>query len=103
MKSFFDTMVLEILPSLRAMMARRLMDNGFSQTDVAELLGVSQSAISHYKRSARGKNIAMIESNPKLLDRVNSLARRMANAQLSPKRANIELFDLCRDMLEASA
>ncbi len=102
MKSFFDTMILDILPSLRAVMARKLMENGFSQRETGELLGLSQSAISHYKRDARGRRREAVENSPHLLDRVNSLARSIANARMSPKDANMELFDICREMAEAS-
>ena len=102
MKSFFDTMILDILPSLRAVMARKLLENGFSQKEIGELLGLSQSAISHYKRDARGRRRDAIEQNPQLIDRVNSLARRIASSQTSPKDANLELFDICREMAESS-
>lgn len=100
MKDFFDTMILDVLPSLRAVMARRLLENGFSQKETGELLGLSQSAISHYKRDARGRRRDAIEGNPKLLERANSLARRIASARVSPREANLELFDMCREMLE---
>ncbi|MEE9405914.1 MAG: helix-turn-helix domain-containing protein [Candidatus Aenigmarchaeota archaeon] len=103
MKNFFDTMILDILPSLRAVMAKKLMENGFSQKEIGELLGLSQSAISHYKRDVRGYRKDAIEGNPKLLDRVNSLVREIASARMSPKDANLKLFDICREMIESSA
>lgn len=100
MKNFFDTMMLDVLPSLRAVMAKKLMENGFSQKEVGELLGLSQSAISHYKRDRRGYRKEAIEGNSQLVDRVNSLARRVASGQLLPKDANLELFDICRSLIE---
>ena len=53
-KNFFDMMVQEVLPSVRALMARKLLEHGFSQKQAAEKLGLTQPAISQYKRNLWG-------------------------------------------------
>jgi len=49
-----------VLPSVRAMLARKLLENHqMKQTKVAELLGISQSAVSKYSKKVRGTTLAM--------------------------------------------
>lgn len=60
-----------VLPAIRALIARTIIQkHGMKETQVAELLGLSQSAISRYTRKNRG-NMLIIENVPevqKLID-----------------------------------
>ena len=60
-----------VLPAIRALIARTIIQkHGMKETQVAELLGLSQSAISRYTRKNRG-NMLIIENEPevqKLID-----------------------------------
>lgn len=56
MKFFCEHFVTEILPSVRAMVARDLIArHGVSQSEAAALLGTTQPAISQYVRRLRGR------------------------------------------------
>jgi predicted transcriptional regulator len=101
-KNFFDMMVQEVLPSVRALMARKLLEHGFSQKQVAEKLGLTQPAISQYKRNLRGLRKDLIEEKPKLGGMVDELARKIASGHVNPRDANLELFEVCKEFfLEA--
>ncbi len=55
MKFFCERFVTEILPSVRAMVARDLVTrHGMSQSEAAKILGMTQPAISQYVRRLRG-------------------------------------------------
>jgi predicted transcriptional regulator len=55
-----------VLPAIRALMARTIMENhGMKEQQVAEILGLSQSAISRYTTKERG-NIITIENVPEV-------------------------------------
>ncbi len=55
-----------VLPAIRALMARTIIEkHGMKEKQVAELLGLSQSAISRYTTRNRG-NILMIENLPEV-------------------------------------
>ena len=97
--NFFDLMFQEILPALRAMMARKLLEHGFSQKEAASRLGLTQPAISQYKRKLRGNRTDFVESHPDLLQAVDSLARRIATGEITPKNANMEMLDICRELI----
>jgi predicted transcriptional regulator len=65
--------VQKVLPAIRALMARTIVEkHGMKEKQVAELLGVSQSAISRYATKNRG-NIIKIENVPEvqaLIDKI---------------------------------
>jgi len=100
MENFFELMSKEILPAIRALMAKRLLDNGFSQKDVAGRLGLTQPAISQYKRAMRGTRADSISGNPKTTRMVNELAKRIGTGEISAREINLELLDICRTLLE---
>jgi predicted transcriptional regulator len=55
MKSPCEVVAKYVLPVFRAMVAKDLMDNyNLSQNQVAEKLGITQAAVSHYINSKRG-------------------------------------------------
>ncbi|MBI4014662.1 MAG: LysR family transcriptional regulator [Candidatus Aenigmarchaeota archaeon] len=56
MKFFCEHFVAEILPSVRAMVARDLITrHGVSQSEAAKILGTTQPAVSQYVRRLRGR------------------------------------------------
>lgn len=97
MKPFCEVMVLEVLPGVRSMVARKLVDeHGFSQKIAAERLGTTQPAISQYKRELRGHKLKLFKNNPKVLDMINSIAERTASGELSPDQIVLEFCGMCK-------
>jgi len=72
MKSPCEEVALKVLPMIRGELARELVDRGFSKKEVAEILGVTISAISQYTKGKRGvlKNESIKESIKKLADEI---------------------------------
>jgi len=96
-KPLCEVIALEILPAVRAMVARKLIVNyGLSQKQAAERLGISQPAISQYKREIRGYKTGFFKKNPKLLEDVNFLAKRIASGELNPDQATVAFCELCK-------
>ena len=99
MKPVCEVMVMEILPGVRAMVARKLVeDHGFSQKVAAERLGTTQPAISQYKRELRGHKVKVFRKSPRLLNMVDSLASRTASGELSHEQISIEFCGICKFM-----
>lgn len=62
-----------VLPAIRAVMARKLVENhGMKEQQAAEILGLSQSAISRYTTKNRG-NIIVIEDIPEVQTHINQM------------------------------
>ena len=72
MKFIEEIVVEEFLPTIRAMLAEDLRDRGFTQHEVAEALGISQSAVSKYAHGdvARHDRIVADERVRELVDRI---------------------------------
>ena len=90
-----EIVVEEFLPTVRSMLAEDLRDRGLTQSEVAELLGISQSAVSKY---ANGE----VERNDRFLDdqRVQELVARvgegLADGTMSRVEALVEIEVLIR-------
>ena len=99
MKPVCEVMVSDILPGVRAMVARKLVeDHGLSQKDAAEKLGTTQPAISQYKRQLRGCKIGLFDKNPRILEMISSIAKRTASGELSQDHISLEFCVVCKFM-----
>lgn len=96
MKPLCEVTANQVLPFIRALVAKRLVEGyGLSQSKAAEKLGMSQPAISQYKRELRGSRTGLKEY-PKLLDMANSLARGVSDGSLNQEQATLEFCKICR-------
>jgi len=84
-----------LLPVVRAMTAKELVnEHGLKQTEAAEVLGVSQPAISLYYRKMRGKAINL-EKDQQVTRLVKNLAASMVKGKL-PRKEFIQKFcEIC--------
>ena len=100
MKMPFELIVLEYLPAARALIAKKLVENyGLSQKEAAERLGVTQPAISQYKRNVRGYRNEIFRDNSNLVEKVEDLARRLSTNEIGMDIINVELFELFKAYL----
>ncbi|WP_290596205.1 MULTISPECIES: transcriptional regulator [unclassified Archaeoglobus] len=74
MKPHCLIMVKYILPALRAKVAEELIERGYRVKDAAEMLGLTQAAVSQYIRSKRGqKGKEIIEKSKKACEIIDEL------------------------------
>jgi predicted transcriptional regulator len=79
-----------VLPAIRALMARTIVEkHGMKEQEVAEILGLSQSAISRYTSKDRG-NIISIENVPE----VQTLIDQMINLFLYNAHQKTKILEL---------
>jgi hypothetical protein len=97
MRFIEEVVVDEFLPTFRALLAADLRERGLTQSEVADLLGVSQSAVSKY---AHGE----VETNDRVAgdDRVRELVARLgeglAGGDVTPVQALVEAEVLVRKL-----
>ena len=97
MKPFCEVVVLEILPAVRAIVATKLVtDYGFSQTLAAKKLGVSQPAVSQYKRSLRGAGTDILEKYPQVAELAGGVAARIASGRDEGEWSTMMFCEICR-------
>jgi predicted transcriptional regulator len=85
-----------VLPSVRAMTAKKLMTkHSLKQEEVAKLLGISQPAISLYRRRIRGKAIDL-ENDPAITALVENLAASLAQGNVARRDFIRSFCEICK-------
>ena len=81
-----------VLPSVKAIMAREIVTNrGLNEQQTAQLLGLSQSAVSRYMNKERGNNILHLENSAEILALINQMVSALIK-EPNNKAAVLELF-----------
>lgn len=83
-------------PTWRGLLARRLTERGLSQTEVAALLGISQSAVSKHLLG-RLQGDERLAREPRLLETVERVAAGLHETTMSPFQALAEAQALVRE------
>jgi len=69
-----EVSVKTVLPAVKAIMARSIVEkHGYNEKQAADLLGLSQSAISRYVGRERGANLLAIESAQEVLTLIDEM------------------------------
>ncbi|SEW07607.1 thiamine-phosphate synthase family protein [Halobacterium jilantaiense] len=97
MKFLEEVVVEEFLPTFRSLLAADLRERGLTQHEVAELLGVSQSAVSKYAHGdvATDDDIAADE---RVQDTVERVGEGLASGDVSQVQALVEAEVLVRQL-----
>ena len=79
-----------VSPAIRALLAKNLLEkHELKQIEVAEILGITQSAVSKYFKNVRGTSL-QIDSHPE----VNSIVNQMADLLLTDPIPHTEVMKL---------
>jgi hypothetical protein len=92
-----EVVVEEFLPTFRSMLAEGLRERGLTQQEVAELLGISQSAVSKYAHGGIERTDAVLESEA-VRELVAELSDGLASGELSRVGALVEAEVLIREL-----
>jgi hypothetical protein len=95
MKFVEEVVVEEFLPTFRSMLAEALRDRGFTQREVADTLGISQSAVSKYAHGEVARREEFL-ADERVQDLVERVADGLAAGDLSPVGALVEAEVLVR-------
>jgi predicted fused transcriptional regulator/phosphomethylpyrimidine kinase/predicted transcriptional regulator len=95
---FIEEVVVEqFLPTVRSMLAEELRDHGFTQREVANALGISQSAVSKYAHGDVSQTEAVL-TDERVQETVAEVAAGLASGDTSRVAALIELEVLIREL-----
>jgi predicted transcriptional regulator len=77
-----------VVPAVKALMAKELVENhGLNQDQVAEILGISQSAVSKYTTQVRGCAVRIDD-----IDDVDSMVREMVSLLMTRQYQRMDLL-----------
>ncbi|MEM3737727.1 MAG: hypothetical protein QXJ75_06590 [Candidatus Bathyarchaeia archaeon] len=96
-------MVKHVLPTIRAMVAKELVENyDFTQVEAAKKLGISQAAVSWYVASKRGHadkkgyRVTYVEKSQEVRSLVCYLSKEIASKEsITPEEINRKLCETC--------
>ena len=97
MKFVEEVVVETFLPTVRSMLAEALRERGLNQREVAEALGVSQSAVSKYAKGEVHREPAVLDDE-RVRSTVEELADGLASGETSQVQALVELEVLIRQL-----
>lgn len=90
-----EVVAARFVPTWRGMLARELSSRGLAQTEVARLLGITQSAVSKHLRGELGMD-ASLERDPRMAETVRRVAEGLASRGMSSFEALHEAEALVR-------
>ncbi len=97
MKPFCETIVQIILPAVRALIAKELMEkHKLTQQEVATKIGVSQAAISQYRRDVRGFKVKFLQKDKEVINYIDDLSSKIVSSNLSFVELHEEFCNLCK-------
>jgi len=97
MKPYCEIASQYLLPTIRALVAKNLMEKyKLTQQDTALKLGLTQSAISQYVRQLRGSKIKIIEKDKAVLDEIEKFSGRIASGELNPLTSLDAFCNICK-------
>ena len=101
MKPFCEVIVADVLPALRAIVTGELSKTyGLTQVRISKKLGITQPAVSQYKRELRGHNVRVLTSNEKVMALVRKLTREIALSDKDARHVHLALCVICRKIRE---
>lgn len=83
----------KVLPAIRATIATKLSEKGFSGREIAKIMGVSPTAVTYYIHKARGKYKI---TDRKVEKELEKFANALAKGNLTEEEKTQELCKICR-------
>ena len=92
-----ELVVKSALPALRASIAKKLISEyGFTQIKVAELLGVTQTAISYYLGNKRGSRAQDSVQDETVKKTISEIARMLSQKEVDRRAVSTKFSDALR-------
>lgn len=103
MKLFCENFVKNFLPAIRSLLAKKLLnDYNLTQKQAADLLSLTQPAISQYIRESRGIKVRIIERKENIMKLINELADDIASKNLKEKELQSKFCNICKVLRKES-
>ena len=102
MKPFCEVIVTTILPAIRSLITKELLSTyHLTQQEAADLLGLTQPAISQYFRESRGFKVKLLEKQPGIMKIINDLTKDIAAERLNAKEIQSKFCSICKTVRES--
>jgi hypothetical protein len=96
MSMLCEVAVKSVVPAIRANLAKELIITyKLRQIDIADLLGITQTAVSKYTRHVRGR-VVRIDGEVEIQLMIAETAKMLANGEISRRQLVIRFCEICR-------
>ncbi|MFB6076202.1 MAG: transcriptional regulator [Candidatus Aenigmatarchaeota archaeon] len=100
MKLMCEIIVKDVLPALRALLAKDLIEeHDMTQKEAAKKLGMTQPAMSQYKNKLRGYNGQMLEQSKDVSQWIDKLCKKTVESE-EPIKLEREFCEICTKIRE---
>jgi predicted transcriptional regulator len=97
MKPFCEVIVTTILPAIRSIITKELLSNyHLTQKEAADLLGLTQPAISQYYGESRGFKVKLLEKQPKIMKMIDGLTKDIVSEKMNSKEIQAKFCAICK-------
>lgn len=101
MRTLCETMAMYIIPAVRAMVARDLIEKyRMTQKEAAKRLGMTQPAVSQYKKHLRGIRTKILDNETKIGSMISQISSSLAKNEMSHEEAAVEICKICKYIRE---
>jgi len=91
-----EVAVKSVVPSIRAFVAIELTQSyNMKQNDVAELLGITQTAVCKYTRQVRGA-VLKIDQTREIQSMMKKITRQLANGEITRQDLVVKFCEVCK-------
>ncbi len=102
MKPFCEVVVTSVLPAIRSIITRELLNTyKLTQKETADLLGLTQPAISQYIRESRGVKVKLLEKEPKIMKMIDDLSKDIMHGKVRPGDLQLKFCKICKSVRES--
>ena len=97
MKPYCEVIVTTILPAIRSIVTKELLSGyHLTQKEAADLLGLTQPAVSQYYRESRGFKVKLLEKYPSIMKMIDDLTKDIAAERLDAKEMQSRICSICK-------
>lgn len=90
-----EVAVKSVVPAIRAGLAKELIQTyQLKQSEIADLLGITQTAVSKYTRHVRGR-VVKIEDVEEIQEMITETAKMMVNGEMSRRQLVVKFCEIC--------
>ena len=97
MRPHCELMATKLFPQIRSLIAEELTENlGFTQQEAAHKMGITQPAISQYKKEFRASEKTILKTHSGMHKIIKAAAKKLATSK-TPRNSGI-LCDICKQI-----
>ncbi|MEM5805528.1 MAG: hypothetical protein QW156_03430 [Candidatus Aenigmatarchaeota archaeon] len=101
MKILCEVVATDLIPAIRAIMAKELIEKyNLPQVVVSKKLGITEAAVSQYKKGIRGLKIRKFLTNKKIFFEIKKLTKKIANENYDAEKIHLLICKLSDKLLK---